>query len=571
MPRRHVLFAAAVLLMTLVPQASFGHKERPSSSPPRPGSVPDVNRVHDLVIDVCKTGECAFADIQAAVDAVPAGKVTPTLIRVWPGLYDEEPSRAVGELPADNPDGTYSYNFQLTHPNVINLIAIVGKKNVTVRGMGASPHDVVIDAAFKKHVGLRGDRSDGLILQNFAFYHAFEHGVYVMETDGYVIDRVFSAYSQEYPFLTFADDHGLMINCEAIGGGDGGIYPGGSADTPGRYSQEISHCVSHHNVLGYSGTQGDHVWVHDSVFYDNAVGLVSDSETDHPNYPENNLILERNRFHDNNFNPYLPTADVGPVEFDESGGGFNGTVIPVGVGVFLASGNENLVQNNDIWGNDRYGVWLASGEGLVVGPSSTPMAPPFASSGNRFIGNRMYGPAGVASPKLNGTDFAWDGMGLDNCWQDNVRSAAGDAVTTDALVLPPCRLPVATAPLPVGVPNPANAIAQVGSSKYNGKPMCFYLHLQPCVFGPGPAPGKARNRPDGYQPPPAPAPCGPSTCAAAASAKHGPLVSPVTFHRGAPSDASTLPATGISGAPVALVVLLLAGSAAGVYALVRRR
>jgi len=70
----------------------------------------------------------------------------------------------------------------------------------------------------------------------------------------------------------------------------------------------------HHNVLGYSGTQGDHVWVHDSLFYDNTTGLVSDSETDHPNYPENNLTLEHNKFFDNNFNPYDPNADVASVE-----------------------------------------------------------------------------------------------------------------------------------------------------------------------------------------------------------------------------------------------------------------
>jgi hypothetical protein len=121
---------------------------------------------------------------------------------------------------------------------------------------------------------------------------------------------VHSGYSTDYPFLTFANDHWVMKNCEAFGGGDGGIYPGGSAETPGRFSMEITGCRSYHNVLGYSGTYGNHVWVHDNEFFDNAVGLVSDSETDHPNYPQNNLVFERNLVHDNNFNPYLETSDV---------------------------------------------------------------------------------------------------------------------------------------------------------------------------------------------------------------------------------------------------------------------
>src|SRR2546425_685494 len=128
------------------------------------------------------------------------------------------------------------------------------------------------------------------------------------------------------------------------------------------------------------------------------------------------------------------------------------------------------------------------------------MATPFASSGNRFIGNRMYAPDGVANAKLNGIDFAWDGMGLNNCWDGNFSSKDGGAVTNDGIILPPCRTPLASAPPPVGIPNPANALAQVGISKYNGKPMCSYLMLSPCVFGPGPAQGNARNRPDGYRP-----------------------------------------------------------------------
>ena len=224
--------------------------------------------------------------------------------------------------------------------------------------------DVVIDGAFQKHVVIRGDRANGLIIRNLSVWHGFEHGVYVLDTSGFLIDDVKSFFSQEYPFLFFANDHGLIRDCEAVGAGDGGIYPGGVADRPGglgRPAMEISHCSSHHNVLGYSGTQGDNVYVHDSVFYDNAVGLVSDSETDHPNYPENNLRLERNRIYDNNFDVYSASADVAPVEFDEAGQGFNGVALPVGVGVFLASGNDNLIRNNSFWGNERFAVWLASG------------------------------------------------------------------------------------------------------------------------------------------------------------------------------------------------------------------
>jgi hypothetical protein len=515
---RRSLAALFVALVVAAPLGALPHSERPLLSPPRPGSVPDIARVLPNTIDVCKTKldpdtfECPYQDIQAAVTAAGDN----TLIRIWPGTYNEEPSRAAEDVGPDNPDGTYSYERQVAYPNAQNLIAILGKHNVTLRGMGDSSTDVVVDAAFEKHVGIRGDKADGLIIQNLSFFHAFEHGVYVLETDGFIIDRVVSGYSQEYPFLTFANDHGLMQYCEAFGGGDGGIYPGGSADTPGRYSNEISHCISHDNVLGYSGTQGDHNWVHDSDFYNNTMGLVSDSETDHPNYPQNNLILERNRFYDNNYNPYRADAPVAAKEFDE-GAGNGSVIIPAGVGVFLPSGNDNLLQNNQFWGNSRYGVWLASGQGLVAGPTSEPSALPFASSGNRFLGNRMY-PDGVhGSSDGNGVDFAWDGMGWGNCWEDNVGMPPSGEVSNDGVFLPPCHLPLNQMDLPAtaGAPNPADAYAQASIVTIDGAPICYHTGIGMCVWSPE-EPTAARNTPEGYRPPSyygySTTECGPSSC-----------------------------------------------------------
>jgi len=567
---RRTLLACSLALICLVPGLGWTHAERATLSPPRPGHVPDQNRAPTETIDVCKTGECTFQHIQAAVTAAHDG----ALIQIWPGFYREEPSRAMPELPPDDPPENphvYSYQHHIDHPNSVNLIAIVGKKNITLRGMGANPRDVVIDVEFKKHVGIRGDRSDGLILENFSVWHAYDHGVYVLDTDGFIIDRVHSGYSREYPFLTFANDHGLMRNCEAFGGGDGGLYPGGAADAAGgklgRYSMEIDHCRSYHNVLGYSGTQGDNVWVHDSEFFDNATGLVSDSETDHPNYPENNLVLERNKFHDNNLNVYQPDSDIRATVFT----GF--AAIPVGVGVLLATGNDNLVQNNDIWGNDRYGVALWSGEGLVLGPTSTPAALPLMSTGNRFLANRMYGPPGS---KPNLYDFACDGFGTNNCWQDNVRSPGGDAATSEVIPLPPCNNPVdgSVLPLTAGPPNPISVYYQAGilvvadsdGDGVDDRPICDFTDT--CGYdwqSPGPPLEKARNEPEGYQPPPTPPTCGPSTCPAASRT----TVRGTKTTRSFRVDASKLPATGV-GAPMTGALALIAASALTLGVLRRR-
>lgn len=511
--RRALIVLAGLLLVLLSAPTAFAHKERPTLSPPRKGTVPDQERVPTKIIHVCKTGECRYEHIQAAVTDAPDG----ALIKIWPGTYHEEPSLAQPDLPPDSEDGTYSYEFHVENPNAQNLIAIVGKKNITLRGMGETPRDVVIDGAFKKHVVIRGDRSDGIIIENLSVWHGLEHGVYIMDTSGLLIDRVHSGYSRDYPFLTFANDHGLMKNCEAFGGGDGGIYPGGSAETPGRYSMEITKCVSHHNVLGYSGTQGNHVWVHDNEFFDNAVGLVSDSETDHPNYPQNHLMFERNKVYDNNFNPYLETSDVKATVFA------NFAYIPVGTGVFLLSGNENTVQSNQFWGNDRYGLWLGSGYGLVLGPTGPvttgePPVAPWASSKLR-ISNNFFNSATGDAP--NGIDIAWDGLGEGTCFEANWR-AEGVPATTDAAFLPPCTIPEYGQPMPttVGVPTASNVLAQASLVFVEGEPICFRMGT--CEWGPGPSPENARNLPEGYQPPPDPTPSGPGCKRSKNGGKGGP-------------------------------------------------
>ncbi len=523
--RVQILLAVAFAVAGIMSSPAAAHSERPAESPPRPGSVPDVSRIRHQhpVLDVCKTkvsgrAECRFQDIQAAVNEAPNG----ALIRIWPGLYQEMPSRRAKDLPANNPDGTYSYDLQRRHPNAINLIAVLGKKNITLLGMGRKPTDVVIDVGFAKHVGVRADRADGFIIKNVSVWHAVEHGVYILDQSGFLIDQVKSGFSGLYSFLTFATDHGLYRNCEALGAGDAGLYPGGTAETPGRFSTEIDHCVTHHNVLGFSGTQGDHVWIHDSVFYDNAAGLVSDSETDHPNYPQNDLVLERNRFFDNNFDAYATDSDIA-AEQPGAGVGGGGVVVPVGIGVLLASGNDNIVQRNHVWGHDRYGIALWSGQGMVVGPTSDPAAMPFVSSGNRFIGNHMYPPRGV-SGRPNHIDFGWDGAGQNNCWQDNVRSRDGSPATTDALLLPPCHLlpEFITAPPPVWVPNPLSFLEQLGLVVVNGRPLCATFFWQQCYFGPAADAEHARNTKEGqrteWPPPPT---CGPSTCGAVLERRYG--------------------------------------------------
>ena len=426
--------------------AAFAHNERAVTSPIRPGPVPALDRPCGERLVVCKASsrptiaqlveaagdaeavrlwqrnrklfaECRYEHIQDAVNAASDG----ACIQVLPGVYLEEPSRAAPTTTSgDNPNGTYSYAYHLAHPNDANLVAIVGKKNITLEGMGASPRDVVVDAGFAKDVVIRGDRSDGIIVRNLWARDANEHAIYFIEVDGYVFDRTIGSYSKDYELFSTGCDNGLFTDCEAYGGSDSGLYIGQSPDTRsvGRWSAEVRRCKMHHNALGFSGTQGNSVWMHDNEFTDNAIGISYDTENDHVNPPQRASLIERNWVHHNNFDVYAESTDV-PV----GGPGRDFFHYPVGTGVWLVGGEDNWFSENRIHDNGRLGVLLAAN------PAEAPV--PAEVHGNSFVDNLIGTAAGEgAGPNATsfppspgyppgGSDFYWDETGNNNCWGPN--------------------------------------------------------------------------------------------------------------------------------------------------------
>jgi hypothetical protein len=467
----------------------YGYALRPSDH----RSLTDAQAQQLLTINTALFARCRYHEIQPAVTASDNND----RVVIMPGVYTEPTSRA---MPTNDPacaqykitdstggdiSGAVSYAYQFHCPNDQNLIAVIGRGlgsgqdphpplvdrhgipnlgpcircNLQVEGSGVSADDVVIDAGTVasgngppigavKDVGIRADRADGFVLRNVLVRHANEHDIYVIETDGYLLDRFKTYWAGDYGVLTFVGDHGLMQNCDAAGSGDSGLYPGAGAKTAAgrdthyyptaRYSQEIRYCDSHHNLAGYSGTDGSATHVDHNNFYDNALGFTTDVFTaaGHPGFPQQGDLIEHNNFFSNNFNPYLPGSPVKPAQPE-----------PVGTGLWIAGGNDNVVRYNHFWDNWRRGVMLfAVPDATVCGPvvgSSVPVPGcnplKFSTSyRNRFYGNVMgTAPGGAVVP--NGVDFWWDDFPTNtgNCWYGNT-AAPGKKVTMSPGALPTC-------------------------------------------------------------------------------------------------------------------------------------
>jgi hypothetical protein len=395
----------------------------------------------------CQTG--GYRHLQAAVDAV---KLPGSIIKVLPGVYYEEPSLAPPSAACQNtfdlaPKGKVyeefailTYDQQLACPTLQNLVSIIGKENLQIEGTGAHREDVIFDAQYKKLNGIRADNADGVYFRNFTAQKTEFNAIYVIETDGFVIDDMLGRWNDEYAFLTFAVDHGLYTDCEGYGNGDSAIYPGAASninkdrghDVP-RYAVEIRNCWGHHNTLGYSGTAGDSVWVHDSVFENNTAGIATDSAfPDHPGMPQNHAKFENNIIRHNNVSYYKHIADGTCKKPFAERGYEQGVVcpavgVPLGTGIINPGGNYNIWRNNHIYGNDYAGFVTSYVPGFVR--NDTEWKYQFDTSHhNRYLDNIM-GVTEKGTPSPNGLNFWWDGQGTGSCWTDmdktNIRTVPG--------------------------------------------------------------------------------------------------------------------------------------------------
>jgi hypothetical protein len=408
---------------------------------------------------------CKFSSIQAAISRSHNND----RVVIMPGKYLEAASRAKPtndpkcaqyKETSDDGQGAATFRYQVKCPNDQNLIYLQGRAltdkpvpnpprenrrgipdegpcvrcNVQIEGSGAKPEDVVIDLAKDakaklrgpsdplKEVGIRVDRADGTVIRNLTAAHAAEHGIYVHETDGYLITHVKYFYNKEYGGLMFASDHGMTRDCEGYGSGDSAVYPGGAPDTgeqtteaKPRVNNTITRCDIHHNTLGYSGTMGNATRVVNNDFYDNGTAITTDSfyAGGHPGYPQDGATFENNRIYSNNFNSFLPGSDVEPR-----------VPVPVGVGIFIAGGNGNEIRGNRIWDNWRRGTMLINVPDSLSDEKKTTTNS--VSHRNRYHDNVMgLAPDGTKMP--NGVDFWWDEAPnqQNNCWFQN------GTVTTD--------------------------------------------------------------------------------------------------------------------------------------------
>jgi hypothetical protein len=516
----------AFLLSGFAITAASAHEERPAQFPDGTGHRPTFLGWHNAdrrvvckpksagLVEAMPAGnakqrsqrlldDCRFSSIQDAIDTIQHRN---TSIYVLPGKYTErkwanaersdycahlktastsplEASEYIGSITspetgaanAESDPIALSYADQRRCAHNLNLIAIFGDRTpgndsiscdskycgTQIAGTGRM-RDVVIDNKFAKLNAIRADRMGGVYLRGFTVQQSEFNALYVMETDGFVIDRVTARGNDEYGILAFASDHGLIQHTNDYYNGDSGIYPGSgsdlNADNPDihvtRYAIEIRDNRSHHNTLGYSGTAGNSIWAHDNDFHDNATGIATDSLfPGHPGLPQDHARWSANEIHANNSNWYTRFVDTGVCAKPMAERGYiNGTVCPVvptpvGTGILIAGGNFDLTDHNYIYDNWRYGTmqfWVPA----PLRDEYDPAKLYDTSHHNQTVDNHMgITPSGEILH--NGLDHWWDEEGQGNCWEGNVYSRG---VQTDNFLVDPPPCSAGGSVQPIGAP-----------------------------------------------------------------------------------------------------------------------
>jgi hypothetical protein len=351
----------------------------------------------EKTLRVCKHG-CRYRKIQSAVDKVKDGDTT--TIKVAPGTYKEG-------------------------------VRLVGRQysGLTIAGTGDEPGDVVLEGdGARVHIPGSGNQVaqnaiEGINVsrvkllnmhaQNYATNGFFLHADPGKTCKGFLMKDLEAEFNRSYGMFAKHCIGGRITQSVGWGHGDSAFYIGETPPQPKaeRKTTQIDHDMAYENVLGYSGTNSKYVDIHDSYFFNNGAGVVPNTLDSELFEPAEKSSIHDNKIFWNNFNYYKPDSPVETVsgglgQLPDALGG--GTInYPTGVGVALFGSRGWTVENNQIFGNFKWGVAMFS-DPFNSGDDAL-------SQNNQIIDNEI----GRNGTDTNGTDFWNDGSGSGNCFSGN--------------------------------------------------------------------------------------------------------------------------------------------------------
>jgi hypothetical protein len=316
-----------------------------------------------------------FSTIQAAVDAAKPGD----LVLISPGIYKES-------VKVDQE--------QIVIRGLDRNEVVVDGGDELINGFEISANSVAIE-----NLTVKSFRQNGIVFSGALREMKGEYGVYGSESntlDGYRVSYVTSYNNGLYGIYAFASKNGLIEHSYASGHPDSGLYVGQCRPC----NVVIRASVAENNAIGYYGTNAStNVWVVESVFRGNRLGITPNSQDAEMLSPQKGATIGANLVEDND-NPNAP-----PIPKGFFGGG-----------IVVGGGLTNLITKNLVQGHSWAGIAVMSISDVL--PAE-----------NRIIENESRG---------NETDLLFIGGPQDvlqNCFQGNKFSVSTPRLIEQSL---PC-------------------------------------------------------------------------------------------------------------------------------------
>ena len=348
---------------------------------------------HRYLLALTLVAACDTPDRVAAPPALSLDRVGRPAVVVHPGESIQAAIDAAqpGDVIAIEP-GTYMEAVHVAQSG-LKLVGRGDPGRVVIANPGGEDNGVTVDPG-----------SDGFALVNVTVRGFAENGVFLNGIHGFLLSDVTAQDNGEYGLFPVHSSEGLIERCRASGHDDTGIYVGQDTNVTVRSS------VTFANVNGIEFENSHFVRAVGNETFDDVVGILVVLLPGLDVKTSSDVLVARNRVHDNNHPNFAPPGDLA-------------SFVPTGSGILIVGADRVTVEDNLVTGNQFTGIGLAST--LVLGQLAG--LPPEAFSdiepdpdGDRIVDNRVVGNGTVASPiPIPGADLLFVLAGSGNCWSHN--------------------------------------------------------------------------------------------------------------------------------------------------------
>ncbi|HEY7180789.1 MAG TPA: parallel beta-helix domain-containing protein [Blastocatellia bacterium] len=287
-------------------------------------------------------------------------------------------------------------------PGSYNETLLVDVNNITIRGLKENDQRPILDGQNKLTDAVIGS-SHNFTIENMVIKDYVNNGVTVHGGQNATFRDLEIHNSGLYGVYPVECRGVLVERVLATGIKDAAIYVGQSRDIIVRDSEVRS------NVTGIEIENSVHALVENNYAHDNTGGILVFLLPNNPSKVGSDTTVRNNRIINNNHSNFGdPTSVVGKVQ--------------PGTGMLIMAADRTIVTENEIRGNDSFGVAVI---GLAAAfPKGKSFDVGAIPEGNRIFNNKIsengHNPGGLVKQMgaIN-VDIIWDGSGWDNSFEQS--------------------------------------------------------------------------------------------------------------------------------------------------------